>query len=93
MKDGGMIGDAVVPTPDAGDSGFGECGSSGRGMNFQELYSSDLREQLARLRQTVERDHDRRLQRIETDLRWIMTLVSAQLVAIVGGAIATFTVN
>ncbi len=46
-----------------------------------------------RLRQTVERDHDHRLQRIETDLRWIMTLVSAQLVALIGGAIATFTVN
>lgn len=57
------------------------------------LLSSDLKEQMARLRQTVEKDHDNRLQRIENDLRWIMTLVSAQLVALIGGAIATFTVN
>lgn len=57
------------------------------------LLSSDLKEQMARLRQTVEKDHDNRLQRIETDLRWIMTLVSAQLVALIGGAIATFTIN
>lgn len=57
------------------------------------LLSSDLKEQIARLRQTVEKDHDNRLQRIETDLRWIMTLVSAQLVALIGGAIATFTIN
>ena len=57
------------------------------------LLSSDLKEQMARLRQTVEKDHDNRLQRIENDLRWIMILVSAQLVALIGGAIATFTLN
>lgn len=65
--------------------------SQDRGVDA--LLSSDLKEQMARLRQTVEKDHDNRLQRIETDLRWIMTLVSAQLVALVGGAIATFTIN
>lgn len=65
--------------------------SQDRGVDA--LLSSDLKEQMARLRQTVEKDHDNRLQRIETDLRWIMTLVSAQLVALIGGAIATFTIN
>ena len=47
--------------------------------------------ELKRLRRVVEVYHDRRLQRIETDLRWVIMLTSAQLMALVGGAIATFT--
>ena len=49
--------------------------------------------QLNKLRRTVEVDYDRRFQRIESDLRWVIMLTSAQLVAIVGGAIATFTLT
>ncbi len=85
-------------TGDLGDVTFGvpEGGPElpqGPNSGFDATFSTDVRQELARLRQTVERDHDHRLQRIETDLRWIMTLVSAQLVALIGGAIATFTVN
>ncbi len=65
----------------------------GPNLGFDATFSTDVRQELARLRQTVEKDHDHRLQRIENDLRWIMTLVSAQLVALIGGAIATFTVG
>ena len=50
-------------------------------------------ELLRRLRRTVEVEHHRKFQRIETDLRWVIMLTSTQLVALVGGAIATFTIN
>ncbi len=72
--------EASQPMPDRQDPSF-----SG--------YPTDMIDQLARLRQTVEKDHASRLGRIENDLRWIITLVSAQLVAILGGAVATFTLN
>ena len=50
-------------------------------------------ELLQRLRRTVEVDHHRKFQRIESDLRWVIMLTSTQLVALVGGAIATITIS
>ena len=41
------------------------------------------------LKQVVENEHDHKLSRIETDLRWTMMLVGAQFIAIIGSAIAT----
>lgn len=41
------------------------------------------------LKDTVEIEHDHKLRRIETDLRWTMMLVGAQFVTIIGSAIAT----
>jgi hypothetical protein len=45
--------------------------------------------ELLALRDLVESDHDRKLRRIESDLRWTMTLVGAQFITIIGSAIAT----
>jgi hypothetical protein len=41
------------------------------------------------LKHVVEDEHDRKLRRIESDLRWTMTLVAAQFITIIGSAIAT----
>lgn len=51
--------------------------------------SADLRRiraDLRSLRRTVENDHDHRLRRIETDLRWVIVLLGGQVVALVGAA-------
>ncbi|MEE8364042.1 MAG: hypothetical protein V3S18_08225 [Dehalococcoidia bacterium] len=40
------------------------------------------------LRETVENDHDHRLRRIETDLRWVIVLLGGQIVALLGAAVA-----
>lgn len=45
--------------------------------------------ELMGLKRLVENEHDRKLRRIETDLRWTMMLVGAQFVTIIGSAIAT----
>ncbi len=45
-------------------------------------------EKLERLHQTVENDHDHRLRRIESDLRWVTLLLAAQIVALIGAAIS-----
>ena len=45
--------------------------------------------ELMSLKQLVENEHDRKLRRIETDLRWTMMLVAAQFITIIGSAIAT----
>ena len=39
------------------------------------------------LKRTVEEEHDHRLRRIETDLRWVMALLGAQFATIIGAAI------
>jgi len=46
-------------------------------------------QELLALRDLVESDHDRKLRRIESDLRWTMTLVGAQFITLIGSAIAT----
>ena len=45
--------------------------------------------ELMSLKHLVENDHDHKLRRIETDLRWTMMLVAAQFITIIGTAIAT----
>lgn len=55
--------------------------------------AESVTELLRRLRRTVEVDHHRKFQRIESDLRWVIMLTSTQLVALVGGAIATITIS
>jgi hypothetical protein len=45
--------------------------------------------ELLALRDLVESDHDRKLRRIESDLRWTMTLVGAQFITLIGSALAT----
>ena len=45
--------------------------------------------ELMSLKRLVENEHDRKLRRIETDLRWTMMLVGAQFITIIGTAIAT----
>ena len=46
-----------------------------------------IRADLRSLRKTVENDHDHRLRRIETDLRWVIVLLGGQVVALVGAAV------
>ena len=45
--------------------------------------------ELMGLKELVENEHDRKLRRIETDLRWTVMLVGAQFITIIGSAIAT----
>jgi hypothetical protein len=45
--------------------------------------------ELMGLKEIVENEHDRKLRRIETDLRWTVMLVGAQFTTIIGSAIAT----
>ena len=54
--------------------------------------SSDLSaiwNELMSLKELVENEHNHKLRRIETDLRWTMMLVGAQFVTIIGSALAT----
>ena len=51
--------------------------------------SSDLLNQLKRLRWTVEEDHDARLRGIEINVRWLMVLVGGEVLAIIGFAIGS----
>ncbi len=44
--------------------------------------------ELMSMKVVVEEEHDRKLRRIESDLRWTMTLVGAHLITIIGAAIA-----
>ena len=46
----------------------------------------DVWEVLLSIRETVENDHAHRLQRIETDLRWVMALLAGLVIALVGAA-------
>ncbi|MBM3956570.1 MAG: hypothetical protein FJ313_00785 [Gemmatimonadetes bacterium] len=48
----------------------------------------DVWEVLLSLRDTVENDYGHRLRRIETDLRWVMTLLGGLTVALIGAAIS-----
>jgi hypothetical protein len=58
-----------------------ESGSSSPDLNaiWNELMS---------MKNVVEDEHDRKLRRIESDLRWTMTLVGGQFLTIIGSAIA-----
>lgn len=45
-------------------------------------------ESVERLRNVVENDHDHRLRKIESDVRWLTLLLAAQIVALISAAIA-----
>ena len=44
--------------------------------------------ELMGMKEVVEEEHDRKLRRIDSDLRWTMTLVGAQFMTIIASAIA-----
>lgn len=43
--------------------------------------------ELMSMKSVVEDEHDRKLRRIESDLRWTMTLVGGQFLTIIGAAV------
>ena len=59
------------------------------GKQQEEGGSTDILEQVKRLRKTVEHDHDQRLRGIEINIRWLMVLVGGEVIAIVGFAVST----
>ena len=48
---------------------------------------NDVWDVLLSIRHTVENDHAHRLRRIETDLRWVITLLGGLVIAVVGSAL------
>ena len=84
------------------DNHGGEKGSEARGVseissNYEQVFEDApvsphlhaIWNELMSLKQVVENEHDHKLRRIETDLRWTMMLVGAQFITIIGTAIAT----
>ena len=65
--------------------------SAKRGHTSPDLNA--IWDELMGLKDIVEDEHDRKLRRIESDLRWTMTLVAAQFITIIGSAIATLAVG
>lgn len=53
-----------------------------------ETQLSAIWNELMSLKEIVEEEHDRKLRRIESDLRWTTSLVGAQFVTLIGAAIA-----
>lgn len=78
----GAVGADSADVPDDGEelkSGSEKVGEPDLNAIWNELLS---------MKQVVEDEHDRKLRRIESDLRWTMTLVGAQFITIIGSAIA-----
>ncbi|MDP6823864.1 MAG: hypothetical protein QF554_11310 [Dehalococcoidia bacterium] len=75
---------------DSDDSGTGRSATRTRGRRSptDRAELGRMRADLRSLRKTVENDHDHRLRRIETDLRWVIVLLGGQIVALVGAAVA-----
>ena len=87
-----VMGNANQDDSDA-DCGDGDSGKSSRERRVSKdvSYSPDLNaiwNELMSMKEVVEEEHDRKLRRIESDLRWTMTLASAQFMTIIGSAIA-----
>jgi hypothetical protein len=61
--------------------------SAKRGRTSADLNA--IWNELMSLKDVIEDEHDRKLRRIESDLRWTMTLVGAQFITLIGSAIAT----
>jgi len=65
----------------------GRCGDSpstvGDSPDLNAIWN-----ELMSMKTVVEDEHDRKLRRIESDLRWTMTLVGGQFLTIIGSAIA-----
>ena len=82
---------------DAGDSRVAEisaeisdgCESASTGNPQASPHLHAIWTELMSLKHLVENDHDHKLRRIETDLRWTMMLVGAQFITIIGTAIST----
>ena len=67
-------------------------GESKSQLQRKDAHVADLQaiwNELISLKQTIENEHDHKLRRIESDLRWTMTLVAAQFITLIGSAIAT----
>lgn len=60
--------------------------SNGGSINSPDLNA--IWNELMSMKSVVEDDHDRKLRRIESDLRWTMTLVGGQFLTIIGAAVA-----
>ena len=68
-------------------SGHGSARTGGRRPPMDRAELGRMRADLRSLRKTVENDHDHRLRRIETDLRWVIVLLGGQVVALIGAAV------
>ena len=82
-----------VDLADVDVDGGDDSGKSNRKRRVSKdvSYSPDLNaiwNELMTMKEVVEEEHDRKLRRIESDLRWTMTLVGAQFMTIIGSAIA-----
>jgi hypothetical protein len=67
------------------------CATGSSSVAQKSSASADLNaiwNELMSMKEVVENEHDRKLRRIESDLRWTMTLVGAQFITIIGSAIA-----
>jgi len=74
----------ISEIPDIPNSGFRPDGEPHASPHLHAIWN-----ELMSLKRLVENEHDRKLRRIETDLRWTMMLVGAQFVTIIGTAVAT----
>ena len=70
------------------DADRGVVRAAGRRPPIDRADLGRIRADLRLLRRTVENDHDHRLRRIETDLRWVIVLLGGQIVALVGAAVS-----
>jgi hypothetical protein len=66
-----------------GGSGGDSSGTVGDSPDLNAIWN-----ELMSMKTVVEDEHDRKLRRIESDLRWTMTLVGGQFLTIIGSAIA-----
>jgi hypothetical protein len=66
-----------------------QCESDSRDVSLAMPDLSAIWNEIMGLKDLVENEHDRKLRRIESDLRWTMMLVGAQFITIIGSAIAT----
>ncbi|MCH7971346.1 MAG: hypothetical protein IH960_09975 [Chloroflexi bacterium] len=76
-------GPSVSGVPEISKS-YGSAEETQPSVHLQAIWN-----ELMSLKHLVENDHDHKLRRIETDLRWTMMLVGAQFITIIGSAIAT----
>lgn len=68
-------------------SGRGSAHTARRRPPMDRADLGRMRADLRSLRKTVENDHDHRLRRIETDLRWVIVLLGGQVIALIGAAV------
>ena len=71
-----------IDTPDGGESPATKFISAARKHTTPEI--ARLARAVESLRATVENDHQHRLEQIERDLRWVIFLLGAQLVGLIG---------